>query len=319
MVSERGIEVHPNKIRVILDMLMPKTEKEARGFLGRFQYINHFIARLTNICDPIFRFLRKNKPIVWNDDCQHVFERIKEYLIFPPIFVPPIPGRPLILYLSVSNIALECKLAQLDDSGKEQAIYYLSKRMLEYEMRYVVIERFCIVLVWATRRLRHYMTEYSMHLISHLDPLRYLFDRPTLAGRLMRWLVFLTEFDIQYVSQKSIKGSVIAYHLASLPTIESRLVDDDFLDEEFIIMTRLLGWLMYFDGATNHSGCGISVLLVSLQGDHIPRSVHLTFSDYHPTTNNIVEYEVCILGLETALEIGITQMNVLGDSNLVLR
>ena len=51
MVSERGIEVHPNKIRVILDMLVPKTEKEVRGFLGRFQYISRFIARLTDICD----------------------------------------------------------------------------------------------------------------------------------------------------------------------------------------------------------------------------------------------------------------------------
>ena len=150
------------------------------------------------------------------------------------------------------------QVGSVDDSGKEQAIYYLSKRMLEYEMRYVVIERFCIVLVWATRRLRHYMTEYSMHLISHLDPLRYLFDRPTLAGRLMRWLVLLTEFDIQYVSQKSIKGSVIAYHLASLPTIKSRLVD-----EEFITMTRLSGWCMYFDGTANHLGYGIGVLLVS--------------------------------------------------------
>ena len=91
-------------------------------------------------------------------------------------------------------------LAQLDDSGKERAIYYLSKRMLEYEMRYVTIERLYLALVWAIRRLRHYMTEYSMYLISHLDPLRYLFDRPTLAGRLMRWLVLFTEFDIQYVS-----------------------------------------------------------------------------------------------------------------------
>ena len=63
-------------------------------------------------------------------------------------------------------------------------------------------------------------------------------------------------------------------------------------------MTRLLGWRMYFDGVANHSRYGIGVLLVSPQGDHIPRSVHLTFPDYHPTTNNIVEYEACILGLE---------------------
>ena len=48
-----------------------------------------------------------------------------------------------------------------------------------------MIERFCFALVWATRRLRHYMTEYSMQLISRLDPLRYLFDRQVLMSRLM--------------------------------------------------------------------------------------------------------------------------------------
>nr|CAN75826.1 hypothetical protein VITISV_012550 [Vitis vinifera] len=57
-------------------------------------------------------------------------------------------------------------------------------------------------------------------------------------------------------------GSVVADHLASLPTIESRPVDDDFPNEEFVTMTRLSGWCMYFDGATNHSRYGISVLLV---------------------------------------------------------
>ena len=40
------------------------------------------------------------------------------------------------------------------------------------------------------------MTEYSVHLVFHLDLLRYLFDRPTLASKLMRWQVLLTEFDI---------------------------------------------------------------------------------------------------------------------------
>ncbi|RVW84676.1 Transposon Ty3-I Gag-Pol polyprotein [Vitis vinifera] len=145
----------------------------------------------------------------------------------------------------------------IDDSGKERAIYYLSKRMLEYEVKYVMIERLCLALVWATRRLRHYMTEYSVHLISRLDPLRYLFDRPALTGRLMRCF-------------QSVRV-----------------------------------W--------------IGVLLVSPQGDHIPRSVRLVFRDRHPITNNIVEYEACILDLETALELGIRQMEVFGDSNLVLR
>ncbi|KAJ9694023.1 hypothetical protein PVL29_009818 [Vitis rotundifolia] len=319
MVSERGIEVDPDKIRAILGMPAPRTEREIRGFLGRLQYISRFIARLIDICEPIFRLLRKSQPTVWDDQCQRAFERIREYLLLPPVLVPPTPGRPLLLYLSVFDVALGCMLAQLDDSSKERATYYLSKRMLDYETRYVTIERYCLALVWATRRLRHYMTEYSVHLISRLDPLRYLFDRPALVGRLMRWLVLLTEFDIHYVTQKSIRGSIVADHLASLPVSDGRAIDDDFPDEDIAAVTSLLGWHIYFDGAANHAGYGIGVLLISPHGDHIPRSVRLAFSDRHPTTNNILEYEACILGLETALELGIRQMEVFGDSNLVLR
>ena len=122
IVSERGIKVDPDKIKAILDMPVPKTEKEIRGFLGRLQYISRFIARLTDIYEPIFRLLRKNQPTVWNDDCQLAFEKIKGYLLSPPVLVPPTPGRPLLLYFSVSDMALECVLAQLDDSGKERAI-----------------------------------------------------------------------------------------------------------------------------------------------------------------------------------------------------
>ena len=137
-----------------------RTEKEIGSFLGRLQYISHFIARLTNICEPIFRLLRKNQPTVWNDDCQLAFEEIKEYLLSPPVLVLPMQGHPLLLYLSVLDMALGCMLAQLDDSGNERVIYYLSNRILEYGMRYVMIESLFLALVWVTRRLRHYMIEY---------------------------------------------------------------------------------------------------------------------------------------------------------------
>ena len=176
IVSEQGIEVDPENIRAILDMLFPRTEREIRGFLGRLQYISRFITRLTDICEPIFRLLRKNQPIVWNDDCQHAFKKIKECLLSPPVLVPPTPEHSLLLYLSVSDMALGCMLAQLDDSGKERAIYYLSKRMLEYECGYIMIEHLCLALVWATWKLRHYVTKYSILLVSHLDLLRYLFN-----------------------------------------------------------------------------------------------------------------------------------------------
>ena len=93
--------------------------------------------------------------------------------------------------------------------------------MLEYECRYIMIECLCLALVWATRRLRHYVTEYSI----------LLFDRPVLASRLMRWLVLLIEFDIQYFTQKSVKRSIVVNHLASLPVSDNIPIDDDFPNE----------------------------------------------------------------------------------------
>ena len=271
IVSEWGTEVDPEKIRAILNMPAPRTEREIKGFLGKLQYISRFIAKLTDICEPIFCLLRKNQPIIWNDDCRRAFENIKECLLSSPILVPLIPGHPFLLYLSVLDTALGCMLAQLDDSGKERAIYYLSKRMLEYECRYIMIERLCLALVWAARRLRHYVTEYSILLVSRLDPLRYLFDRSVLNGRLIRWLVLLIEFDIQYVTQKSVKGSVVVDHLAYFPISDDKPIDVDFPDEQFVSVTSIVGWLLYFDSAANQLRFGIGILLISPQGDHIPR------------------------------------------------
>ena len=97
------------------------------------------------------------------------------------------------------------------------------------------------------------------------------------------------------------------------------MIDDDFSDAEIVGVTSLSGWLMYFDGAANHFGYGIGVLLISPHGDHILRSIRLDFADCYPATNNIIEYEACILGLETALELGIRRMEIFSDSNLVIR
>ena len=70
IVSERGIEVDPDKIKAIQEMPMPKTEKDVQEFIGKLQYISRFIAKLTMICDPVFKLLRKNQSVEWNEECQ---------------------------------------------------------------------------------------------------------------------------------------------------------------------------------------------------------------------------------------------------------
>ena len=63
--------------------------------------------------------------------------------------------------------------------------------------------------------------------------------------------MLLIEFDIQYVTQKSVKCSIVVDHLASLLVSDDRPVDDDFSDEQFVLVTSIAGWWLYFDGAAN--------------------------------------------------------------------
>ena len=64
IVSQKGIEVDPYKVKAIREMPLPKNEKEVRGFIGRLQYISRFIAKLTTIYEPIFKILRKNQLVI---------------------------------------------------------------------------------------------------------------------------------------------------------------------------------------------------------------------------------------------------------------
>ena len=73
-------------------------------------------------------------------------------------------------------------------------------------------------------------------------------------------------------------------------------------------------WKMYFDGATNQKGRGIGVLLISLKGAHIPFSSKHNFL----STNKATEYEVCIMGLQVALGLGVKEVEVYGDSALII-
>uniref|UniRef100_A0A2N9FM26 Integrase catalytic domain-containing protein n=1 Tax=Fagus sylvatica TaxID=28930 RepID=A0A2N9FM26_FAGSY len=177
---KKGIEIDPTKVQAIRSMPAPKTEKEIRSFLGRINYIARFIAQLTATCEPLFKLLRKDVKIKWTEDCQKAFDKIKEYLLNPPILVPPTPGCPLILYLTVQEASMGCMLGQQDETEEE----------------------------------RSKQSTISARSSQSRRPATCL---PALTGKIARWQVLLSEFDILFVAQKAIKGQAIADLLGRLP------------------------------------------------------------------------------------------------------
>ena len=121
-----------------------------------------------------------------------------------------------------------------------------------------------------------------------MEPLKYLFEKPALSGRLLRWLILLTEFDLKYVARKTIKGSAVS-NFSARNLIKGEDGKEDFPNED-ILDIELGAWKMYFNGAVNQYGNGIGVLLISPDGSHVPLAVKLNFK----ATKNMAEYEACI-------------------------
>ena len=71
MVSQRGIEPNPEKVKAILDMTSPRNVKEVQRLTGRVATLNRFVSRATNKCLPFFKTLKQ--AFQWTDECEEAF------------------------------------------------------------------------------------------------------------------------------------------------------------------------------------------------------------------------------------------------------
>uniref|UniRef100_A0A2N9FIS9 Uncharacterized protein n=1 Tax=Fagus sylvatica TaxID=28930 RepID=A0A2N9FIS9_FAGSY len=187
MVSQRGIEVNPDKIKAILEMQPPKNTKEVQRLTGRVAALNRFMSRSTDKCLPFFKTLKK--AFEWTDECQRAFEELKKYLTKPPLLSPSKQGEELYLYLAVSPTAL------------------------------------AFALVTAARKLRPYFQAHTIVLLTnHL--LRKAMNKPDAAGRLIQWSIELSEFDIDYRPRTAIKAQALADFIAEFTSKDDEPTED---------------------------------------------------------------------------------------------
>ncbi|XP_070005798.1 uncharacterized protein [Nicotiana sylvestris] len=118
----------------------------------------------------------------------------------------------------------------------------------------------------------------------------------------------------------AVKEQALADHLAENPVggtyepLKTYYPDEgvSFMGED--ITETYDGWRMFFDGAANFKGVRIKAVLVSETGQHYPIAAKLRF----PCTNNMTEYEACILGLNMAVDMNIQELSVIGDLDLLV-
>ena len=99
----------------------------------------------------------------------------------PPILSAPMAEKPLRLYIATQECYLGALLAQKkNEENEERALYYLSQTLTGPELNYSPIENICLTLIFSTKKLRHYMQAYTIHLITHVGPIKYALSKPIL-------------------------------------------------------------------------------------------------------------------------------------------
>lgn len=132
MITYQGIEVNLDQIKVINDLHPPQNPKEVQRLMGMIAALNGFISWLADWCRPFFQLLHKWKDFSWSEECDQVFQDLKEYLANPPILSRPKKEEVLYAYIVVTNHVVSLVLIGID-LGVQKPIYYVSKSLQEAE------------------------------------------------------------------------------------------------------------------------------------------------------------------------------------------
>jgi hypothetical protein len=124
------------------------------------------------------------------------------------VLVPPQQDRPFYIYLSVGDTSIASVVVQVYD-GKEKAVVYLSRRMLDTETRYHKIEKLCLCLFFICTKLRYILLSMEIIIICKSDIIKHMLTAPVLKGRLEKWMFALSEFDIWYWQTSSQKELIL--------------------------------------------------------------------------------------------------------------
>ncbi|XP_019255070.1 PREDICTED: uncharacterized protein LOC109233648 [Nicotiana attenuata] len=156
LVSQRGIEVNPDKIKAIEDIPVQLSNvKEVQRLIGRLTALSRFIFRSSKKCHRFFALLKNKNNCEWTPECEQALKELKKYLSSPPLLSKPKEGETLLVYLTVSEVAISAGLVQ-EDKGTQSPIYYISKILTGGETCYPHLEKLALAPVVAAQKLRPY-------------------------------------------------------------------------------------------------------------------------------------------------------------------
>ena len=308
LVSARGIEANPEKIQAILTMAAPTNLKGVQQLTGRIAALSRFIGRLGDKGLPFYRLMKKTEKFQWTEEAQIAFMDLKRILSTPPILAAPQEEEPMWLYIAATNQVVSTVLVvEREEEGRvhkvQRPVYYVSEVLSSSKQRYPHYQKLVYGVFMTARKLSHYFQSHPITVVSNA-PLSSIINNPEATGRVAKWAIELSPWDMRYESRKAIKSQILADFVAEWTEVQTPK-PPDISDS----------WTMHFDGSKRQEGAGAGVVLTSPRGDKMRYVLQINFK----ASNNDAEYEALLHGMRMAIACGATRLMIYGDSDLVVQ
>ena len=177
---------------------------------------------------------------------------IKQYLTEPPILASPEAGDTLYHYLMVSEVSVSAALFKEYENQKQRPIFFLRKSISEAKTQYTRLEQAALTLRVAAKKLHPSFEAHPIVMLTNL-PLQRTIHKPNLSGRMVQWVVELSEFDIQYKPHLALKGLIMTNFLTEIPQQDANPGNVEW-------------WILNVDDTSRETGDGIGLQLKSQLG-----------------------------------------------------
>ncbi|CAM4692629.1 unnamed protein product, partial [Caretta caretta] len=168
-VGSGRLKLEPARVEGIRDWPAPHTKKQVQAFVGLAGYYRRFVPHFSAIATPITELCKKGKPdeVVWTEQCQEAFRALKEALVSGPVLANPDFDKPFVVFTDAADVGLGAALRQDGGKGERHPIGYLTKKLLPREQNSAAIEKECLAMVRALKKLQPCL--FGRHFTAYTD------------------------------------------------------------------------------------------------------------------------------------------------------
>ena len=231
ILTDRGLEVDPDKVEALRNWVRPTTVTGVKSFLGFTGFYRQFVEEYSRIAKPIIALQSPSKPFVWDPDCDRAFERLKASLLAIPTLYHYHPEYDTRLETDASDGVVAGVLSQKQPDGTWCPVAFFSKVLSGSELNWEIHDKelYAIVVAFDKWRPELASARSQVQVYSDHRSLEYFMTTKVLNARQVRWAEELASFNfcIRYTPGKdNARADILSRREQDLQNLRTAQVDN---------------------------------------------------------------------------------------------